>query len=103
MSGEAARIILDVAEEIGEADALSREGGERLAAATARVGPGALTLDFSAITAINSAFMAGFLFALIPSTTLDDLRARMSFKGLSPSGAEVVRNSIRRVREQLAE
>lgn len=95
-------MVLDVAALIGEADALSREAGERLAAATLGRLPAALALDFSAITAINSAFMAGFLHAVVRTTSLDQLRAKVAFRGLSSSGAEVVRNSIRRVREQLA-
>lgn len=102
MSGSAPTIVLNVAEVIGEPDALSRESGELLAHATSAAGPGALTMDFSGITAVNSAFMAGFLYAIVQSTPLDELRTRLAFKGLSPSGADVVRNSIRRVREQLA-
>lgn len=102
MSGDGDSALVDVGALLEEPDALSREAGERVAREIVANLPGRTILNFSNVRAMNSAFMGGFLFALLEHVKLDDLRKVIEFKGLSSRGAEVVRNSLKAVRVGLS-
>lgn len=62
-----------------------------------------ITLDFSGISAISSAFANALFVALNRARPLDDWRSILHFVGLGPKQADIIAGSLRAVRSEIAQ